>query len=56
MKNIKLINYNIDLNDIKKLTEWLETNPRLTKGDLTLSFERMWSKWLGRKHSVYVNS
>lgn len=56
MKNIKLINDTIDLNDIKKLTEWLETNPRLTKGDLTLSFERMWSKWLGRKHSVYVNS
>lgn len=56
MKNIKLINDTIDVKDIGKLTEWLSTNPRLTKGDLTLTFEKMWSNWLGRKYSVFVNS
>lgn len=56
MKNIKLINDTIDFKDIGKLTEWLSTNPRLTKGDLTLTFEKMWSNWLGRKYSVFVNS
>jgi len=56
MKNIKLINDTIDFKDIGKLTEWLSTNPRLTKGELTLTFEKMWSDWLGRKYSVFVNS
>jgi CDP-6-deoxy-D-xylo-4-hexulose-3-dehydrase len=54
--SIKLVKDTIDFNDIKKLIEWLETNPKLTKGDLTIDFEKEWSKWLGVKYSVYVNS
>lgn len=46
----------IDKNDIDQLIEWLKTYPRLTKGELTLIFEKKWSDWLGRKHSVFCNS
>jgi CDP-6-deoxy-D-xylo-4-hexulose-3-dehydrase len=54
--NIKLVNDTIDKNDLNKLISWLETNPRLTKGDLTVEFESRWSQWLGAKYSVYLNS
>ena len=46
----------IDKNDIDALIEWLKTYPRLTKGELTLKFEKKWSDWLDRKYSVFVNS
>ena len=55
-KKINLVKDTIDFNDIKKLISWLETNPKLTKGELTVEFEKMWSKWLGVKYSVFVNS
>ena len=54
--NIKLVKDTIDFKDISNLIEWLKTNPRLTKSDLTLKFEREWSKWLGVKYSIFVNS
>ena len=54
--NIKLVKDTIDFDDITKLIEWLKTNPRLTKGELTTEFERRWSEWLGVKYSVFVNS
>ena len=53
---IKLVNDTIDNNDIDKLIEWLQTYPRLTKGELTIKFEEKWSNWLGVKHSVFCNS
>ena len=53
---IKLAKDTITEKDISDLVEWLGTNPRLTKGQETLKFEEQWSKWLGVKHSVYVNS
>ncbi|MEK7634776.1 MAG: aminotransferase class I/II-fold pyridoxal phosphate-dependent enzyme [Patescibacteria group bacterium] len=58
MKDIKyyLAEDTIDNNDIDKLIEWLKTYPRLTKGKLTVDFEKKWSNWLGRKHSVFCNS
>ena len=46
----------IDKNDIDALIEWLKTYPRLTKGELTLKFEKKWIDWLDRKYSVFVNS
>ena len=46
----------IDKNDINALIEWLKTYPRLTKGELTLKFEKKWSDWLGKKYSVFCNS
>lgn len=55
-EKINLVKDTIDFNDVKRLITWLETNPRLTKGDLTLEFEKKWSEWLGVKYSVFVNS
>lgn len=54
--SIKLVKDTIDNNDINALIEWLRTNPKLTKGELTLKFEENWSKWLNCKYSVFVNS
>jgi len=54
--SIKLVKDTIDIDDINKLIEWLKTNPRLTKGNLTTQFEKKWSEWLGVKYSVFVNS
>ena len=55
---IKLVSDTIDKNDINDLVEWLTQPdiPRLTKGDLTLQFEKEFSNKIGTKHSVYVNS
>ena len=53
---ITLVKDTIDNKDIDSLVEWLKTYPRLTKGPVTLDFERKYSEWLGRKYSVFVNS
>ncbi len=53
---ISLINDTINQSDLKSLAEWLLDNPRLTKGKLTLKFEKEWSKFTGCRYSVYVNS
>ena len=42
---IDLVKDIISKNDIKKLIEWLETYPRLTKGELTEKFEKQWSEY-----------
>jgi CDP-6-deoxy-D-xylo-4-hexulose-3-dehydrase len=54
--SIKLVKDTINFDDVSKLIEWLKTNPKLTKGDLTTKFEKKWSEWLGLKYSVFVNS
>lgn len=53
---IPLVKDTITKNDLQILIEWLSQNPRLTKGEKTLEFENAWSKWQGRKYSVFVNS
>jgi CDP-6-deoxy-D-xylo-4-hexulose-3-dehydrase len=53
---IKLVQDTIDRNDIKALIKWLENNPQLTKGNLTVEFEKKWSEYLGCKYSVFINS
>ena len=53
---ITLVKDTIDNKDIDKLIDWLKTYPRLTKGKVTLELEEKWSKWLGRKYSVFCNS
>ena len=53
---ITLVKDTIDNNDIDRLVDWLKTYPRLTKGPVTLEFEEKYSKWLGRKYSVFCNS
>lgn len=42
--------------ELDKLADWIKTHPRLTMGPLTVAFEKKWSRWLGRKYSVFVNS
>lgn len=46
----------IDKKDMGQLIQWLKGTPRLTKGNLTLQFERDWSQWLGMKYSLFCNS
>ena len=53
---IPLVRDTIDKKDIDSLIEWLKTYPRLTKGDLTIEFEKQWSQFLGVKHSIFCNS
>lgn len=53
---IRLACDTIDRGDIERLIEWLQTNPRLTKGPLTVTLEDKWSNWLGREYSVFCNS
>lgn len=53
---INLVEDTICSDDIQTLISWLETNPRLTKGDQTILFEEEWSAFTGAKHSVFVNS
>ena len=60
MKNISksfpLMYNNISKNDINILINFLKKNPKLTAGKKCSTFEKLWSKWLGVKYSVFVNS
>jgi CDP-6-deoxy-D-xylo-4-hexulose-3-dehydrase len=52
-----LMHNNITRSDLDKLIEYLkQDDPKLTHGPLVMEFERVWSEWLGVKHSVMVNS
>ena len=53
---ISLIKNTISNEEIDSLIGWLQTYPRLTKGDLTLQFEKKWSEYMGVEHSIFVNS
>lgn len=55
-EKITLAKDTINTDQIDNLICWLKTNPRLTKGDLTVEFEKKWSEWLGVKYSVFLNS
>ena len=56
MKGHRLAEKIIDESDIKHLINWLRTNPQLTKGKLTVEFEKLWSNWIGTKYAVFCNS
>jgi CDP-6-deoxy-D-xylo-4-hexulose-3-dehydrase len=47
---------NILREDLDAVIEFLQGNPRLTQGSKVREFETAWSKWLGVKHSLFVNS
>jgi CDP-6-deoxy-D-xylo-4-hexulose-3-dehydrase len=55
-KKIPLVEDVISKKDINEVIKWLRKNERLTKGKLTIEFEKVWSEWLGRKRSIFVNS
>mgnify|MGYP003624185915 CR=1 FL=1 len=46
----------ISNDDIDALCEWLKSYPKLTKGDLTLEYEKQWAEYIGTKYAVYCNS
>lgn len=56
MKEYLLAEKVIDDRDIVNLINWLQKNPRLTKGELTSKFERLWAEWIGTKYAVFCNS
>ena len=51
-----LMENNILKQDIDKVKIFLKDLPVLTQSKKVVEFERKWSKWLGVKHSVFVNS
>ena len=51
-----LINDNVSQKDREVLSDFILSNQRLTNGLKVREFENIWSKWLGIKHSVMVNS
>lgn len=53
---INLVKDTISQDEISQLVEWLKTSPQLTKGNLTEQYEALWSKKIGCKYSVFVNS
>ena len=51
-----LMKNNILKSDIQKIIKFLKKNDVLTQKKEVLKFEKQWSKWLGVKYSVFVNS
>ena len=52
-----LMKGNISKNDLEAVIEYLSSDdPKLTHGPLVNEFENLWSKWLGVKYSVMLNS
>lgn len=56
MINIPLMSNNIKREDVDALIDFLEHTDRFTQGPKVKEFEAAWSKWLGVKHSLFVNS
>ncbi len=53
---IQLAKDTIDHDDMKALSGWLLTDPRLTKGELCEKFECDFAKKMGVNYAVFVNS
>ncbi len=53
---IPLVKNTISNFEIDLLSDWLDTYPRLTKGDVTLEFESLWAEKIGCEYAVFVNS
>lgn len=56
MKQYKLAEKIINEGDISNLIGWLKSSPHLTKGRITLEFEKQWAQWVGTKYAVFCNS
>lgn len=54
--NIPLMHNNITKEDRQCLIRFLKTDAKLTHGPQVEAFEEEWSKWLGVRYSVMVNS
>ena len=56
MLDIPLMSNNILKSDIEALISFLQNSDRFTNGPKVREFEEAWSKWLGVKYSIFVNS
>ena len=57
MKKFPLMRNNISRADLDAIIDHLrQDDPILTNGPQVRAFEEEWSRWLGVKHSVFVNS
>ncbi len=56
MLNIPLMSNNILKSDVDNLVMFLKNTDRFTNGPQVRRFEESWSKWLGVKYSIFVNS
>lgn len=54
--NLPLMENNINRRDLDVVIEFLQGEPKLTQGNQVTQFEQSWSEWIGKKHSVFVNS
>ena len=54
--NFPLMANNILKEDIEKVKIFLSSLPVLTQSKKVSEFEKKWSKWLGVKYSIFVNS
>ena len=54
--NHVLMANNITNSDIKCLIAFIKKKRKLTQSENVIKFEKEWSKWLGVKYSVFVNS
>ena len=61
MDNLKkfkhpLMDNNITIEDRLAAANFIKNNKIFTQSKKVIEFERKWSRWLGVKHSVFVNS
>ncbi|MDA0996374.1 MAG: aminotransferase class V-fold PLP-dependent enzyme [Proteobacteria bacterium] len=56
MKKYALAQDTISKNEVVSLTKWLLKGNQLTKGKLTIEFEKKFSKFINSKYSIFVNS
>ncbi|MDD4565844.1 MAG: DegT/DnrJ/EryC1/StrS aminotransferase family protein [Eubacteriales bacterium] len=56
MINLPLMDNNITREDVGFLIEFLQKNDIFTQNKNVVEFEKLWSQWLGVKHSIFVNS
>jgi CDP-4-dehydro-6-deoxyglucose reductase, E1 len=54
--DLPLMKNNINRQDLDELIAFLQGDPQLTQGPNVKAFEEEWSRWLGVKYSVFVNS
>ena len=52
----KLMENNISSKDLSAIVKFIKKKPILTSNIKVKEFEKKWSKWLGVKYSVFVNS
>ena len=56
MKKYTLAKDTISKKELSNLSKWILKGSKLTKGELTIEFEKKFSKYIGSKYSVFVNS